>query len=297
MGREERGMHKLAQIETFIKVVELKSYTNVAKKLNISAVAVGKQIQMLEKQLGMQLFNRTTRNMSLTEPGAVFYEYCQKILNNWQEAAAVMANLKKEPSGHLKIISTLYCGEHYLVPHLPEFVKKYPKIRLSVELADRIPNIEKEGIDILFAITALDYPNLIQRRIFNSRFVVCAAPAYLQKHGIPKQPKALLKHHYIAHSGRLQHAIIFNAEEKITPTPTIELNHSGAMLSCAIAGLGVVNLHHFIAEKALSEGKLIELLPDYPQETTPIYLYYQQSNFLLPKIKAFVDFIAAKCSV
>ncbi len=287
-------MSKLAAIETFTRVVELKNYANAAKKLDISAVAVGKQIKVLEKQLGVQLFDRTARYVALTEPGKIFYEYCQKILFNWQEAETAMANLKGEPSGQLRIFSTLYLGEYLLTPKMPEFIEKYPKIDLNIELADRYPNMEKEDFDLLFGIIELNYPNLIQRKIMDSSFILCAAPSYLKKYGTPKIPKDLLKHRYIAHNQRNPDTLVFINQEKIKPTPILSLNHSQAMLICALKGLGIVNLHYFVAEQALKEGKLVKILADQFHVPSQIYLFYKQSNFLLPKIRAFVDFITSK---
>ena len=197
-------MSKLERLQTFVKVVEENSFTAAARHLRISNVAVTKQINALEDELGVQLLVRTTRKLSLTEAGRVCFEHAKILSNNLQEMEGLFSEMRSEPV-EIKVGCSPYLAETFLVPHLHEFLTLYPKISLTLEIYERIVELAKEGVDINIghnlAYISRDAQDIV-RSIGSTRYILCASPAYLEKFGIPKKPKDLLKHRYITHSMR-----------------------------------------------------------------------------------------------
>lgn len=288
-------MSKFERMDTFIKVIDSNSFSLAAKSLKISSAAVSKQISALEEELGVKLLNRTTRSLILTEAGRIYYDYCQKLLNMVREADSLVSHMRVEPSGHLHVISGRHFAETFIIPHLKEFMTQYPKVTINLELAERVPDISKENIDIVFGMSIHGPPDAIQKKIAMTRYVICASPQYLKKNGTPLTPKELLKHHYIAHSMRKpDNLITFKNGQQIYLNPILKLNDTEAMLQCALDGIGIVRLHDYMVEQAIANGKLVELLKKYSEPELPIFYYYQQSRYVHSKIRLFLDFIIDK---
>lgn len=288
-------MSKLENIMTFIAVVEQNSFVAAAKKQGISTAAVSRKITNLEAALGTELLHRTTRSLTLTEVGTLYYEQCKSALEGLAMAEAVIASSQQEPMGTLNITCAPYFAQQYLVPILPEFMANYPKLFINLELAERFPDLVQEKIDVLLGVSFEGPPELVRRRIGVTRYVLCAAPKYLEKYGVPKTPADLTKHHYITHTMRKPaNAIPYKNAKMIYVEPTLWLNDTGAMRECAIQGLGIVRLHDYMVANALQEKKLIEILPDFQEPELPVFLYYQPSRYLQPKIRRFIDFYLQK---
>ncbi len=202
-------MSKLNQLATFIQVAENSSFAKTARSMKLSTAAVSKQIGLLEDSLGVQLLHRSTRRVELSEIGQIYYEHCKRIMSELSEADAAISKTHQEPFGELKVTSGRHFGERYIVPHLADFIKSYPKVRINLELAERIPDLEKEGVDILIGMSLPGPPDSIQRVIEKTRYVLSASPAYLKKFGIPKKPEDLIEHRYITHSMRHPDDVIF----------------------------------------------------------------------------------------
>lgn len=284
-------MSKFEQIITFISVIEENGFAAAARKKGVSTAAISRQITALEKKLSSQLLKRTTRSISLTEIGTEYYQRCKNALNELHEAESAISNSKDEATGSLHIMANRYFAITHLLPRLAEFIRLNPKLQIHFQLAERLPNLEKEGIDILFGVSIEGTAELVRRRVATTRYVLCASPKYLKKRGRPKQPSDLIKHHYITHSIRKPNNLVsFKDGKEIYVTPTLWLNDSYAMRECAIRDMGIVNLHDYMVADAIKDGKLIEVLKEYQEPKKNIYLYYQQSRYLQPKIRRFIDF-------
>jgi DNA-binding transcriptional LysR family regulator len=166
-----------------------------------------------------------------------------------------------------------------------------PKLRVKVELAERFPNLAEEDVDLIFGVS-MDGPSaLVRRRVATTRYVLCASPTYVEKYGEPRVPADLSQHHYITHTMRKPDNVVwFKDNKEIYVEPMLWLNDSRAMCECAIYGMGIVRLHDYIVADALAEGSLIEILSEFAERKQPVYLYYQQSRYLQPKIRRFIDF-------
>ncbi|MGD9592065.1 MAG: LysR family transcriptional regulator [Candidatus Berkiella sp.] len=287
-------MNKLECISTFIAVVEANSFANAAKKLRLSTAAVSRQVSALEHTLGAQLLMRTTRRLSLTDVGVEYYEQTKRALEQLQLAQETVSGSQKEATGLLHVLSNRYFAHEFILPCLQAFMQQNPKLRIKLEVAERFPDLMQEDIDILVGISMEGPPTLKRRKIATTRYVLCASPSYLKKHGTPKTPADLANHRYITHHMRVpDNAIKLDDQQEIFLDPILWLNDSRAMCDCAIQGLGIVRLHDYIVNDALKSKKLIEILPTYHQVQIPVFLYYQQSRYLQPKIRKFIDFLTS----
>lgn len=288
-------MSKIEHLQTFVTVIDENSFAGASKKLGISNAAVSKQISTLEKEIGLQLIQRSTRRLSLTDSGKIYYEFAKKIVNDLSEMDNLVSEIRSEPMGRLKVLSQRFFGEKFIIPHLAEFLKKYPKISLELELGERFPEMEKEHLDLVIGMSITPSQNTIQKTIATTHYVMCASPSYLEKYGIPKRPKDMLQHHYINHSLRRPHNLIrFKDGEEILTPPYLLLNDTRAMLDSAIQGIGIIKLHHYMVKDALEQGLLKEILKEFGEPTQPILISYQPQRFVAPKLRHFIDFVTLK---
>lgn len=279
-------------METFVLVVENHSFQRAANKKKISSVAVAKQINQLEKGLKIQLLKRTTRSLTLTEAGKIYYESSKKILREMEEVDAMMANIVKEPQGPLRVTITPHFARTYVLPFLPQFLEKYPKILLNIELAERLPNLKEEGIDVLLGMSLSPSQDLIARKLGETRYVLCATPTYLKNHGEPKKPQDMTSHRYINHSMRREpFTLAFDKGQSVPVSTCLLINDTQTMFECALQGLGIVKLHYYVVKEALEKGKLKEILYSYREKDQPIYAFYQETKFVSSKIRFFIDFV------
>ena len=287
----------LRYIATFFEVVNRKSMVEAARRLKMTPAAVSKHIQALEKELGIPLLKRSTRHLELTPEGKIYYPHAKNILESCHKAEAALSQSKEEPAGILKVVCGSQFVDDYLLPHLKEFLSKYPKITLDLALSQSIPDLEKESIDVVVGFTR-DIPSTcIQRRLMTARWVLCASPDYLEEHGYPKKPIDLENYRLITHSNREQAGLItFPKGESVIILNTLTFNDTRAMRRSAIDGLGITLLHDYIVAGDIREGRLIPLLPKYMGSSDPITLYiaYLQAKQLHLKIRKFVDFLVEK---
>lgn len=291
-------MSKFDRLATFVSVFEEGSFAACAKKLKISPAAVSKQISLLEKELGFELMSRSTRRLALTDAGVFYFEHAQKILNEMAEIDALALEMRKEPMGILKIACERYFTESYILPFLTKFLNRYPKIQITLELIERIPNIEKENIDIVIGLGCTLSESSIQKTLGFTKYVVCASPAYLNEFGTPKHPLELKQHRYINHTERTPVNIFkFSEGQEFYLEPYLLLNDTKAMKTCAENSLGIVKLHHHVVKDALKAGTLIEILADYSESKEPIFVTYSPRKHIPPKIRVFLDFFNLKSSI
>ena len=288
-------MKHLDRIIAFVGVVQRNGFAAAAREMKISTAAVSKQVTALEDSLGVQLLMRTTRRLSLTEAGKVYFEYCEKILEEFREAEASVSQFRKEPRGRLHILCGPQFAERYLLPHLREFVEEHDKITLDIELAQRIPDFISENIDLVLGLALQGPPNCIQRRIATTYNVLLASPDYLKENGTPKKPEELIDHRYIAHSMRVQENLLrFGGGKEIHLSPVMSLNDIRSMVTLAKNGAGIIRVHHYVGEEAVKAGELVEILPEYRLTDIPIYLYYPERRHLPARIRRFIDFVIEK---
>lgn len=283
-------------LKSFVYVVEHESFAKAARKLSTTTSTISKHINKLEEILGLQLLIRTTRKMSLTDPGIRFYEQCKRILEEVDLAEDMMTQMHKAPSGRLNVVCGRYFAKTYLVPHLKEFLEIYPFIYLNLELAERMPDFESEDVDVLLGMSVpIEEGNIIQRRIMSTKYVFTASPAYLQLWGIPKHPRDLGRHRYLTHSMRKPNSLLyFKNEDPVQVRPYLQVNDAETLLQLTLQGLGIMKTHEYVVREAIDNGQLIEVLNSFSEEQIPIFLAYSQRRILSQKIRCFIDFVTER---
>lgn len=292
-------MRNLVQLMTFLEVVNRHSFASAARHLKITPAAVSKHIASLEKHLGVLLLKRSTHQLDLTHEGLIFFEHAKKIAETVEQAEAAISQTKEEPTGILRVVCGIEFANLYVFPHLEECQARYPKLQLHFELTQTIPDIEKEKIDLLMGFSKSIPPNCIQRCLIYTRNVLCASPEYLKAYGVPRKPADLINHQLIAHNRQSNNVLTFKNEDKIYFEAPICLNDTRAMKTCALANLGIVQLHDYIIEKELKTKELVEILGSYMDQNKniPLYVAYPQTNHVHINVRRFTDFILEKIKI
>jgi len=284
---------------TFARVVEANSFSEAARRLGISKSAVSKQIARLEDHLGARLLNRTTRRISPTEVGAAFYERCSRIVAEVEEAELAVTRLQVEPRGVLRVNAPMSFGILHLAPAIAVFMKRYPDMDIDLTLNDRFVDLIDEGYDLAIRIGTMADSSLIARKLAPSRLVLCAAPAYLRRRGLPVEPRDLAEHECLVYSLATGGDLWKFTDAKGAPHPVrvnarLRVNNGDVMRDIAASGLGLTVLPTFIASKDLEKGTLVPVLTDYHLPETAVSAVYPQNRHLSTKIRVFVDFLAGR---
>ena len=289
-------MDKLNSMAIFVEVVNGESFTAAAEKTGLSRAQVSKSVNQLEAYLGARLLNRTTRRISLTETGRIYFERCIAILNDIDEVEGIAGEQASKPHGRLTISAPTSFGILHLNEAIPQYMKQYPQVQISLSLADRFIDVVAEGFDLAVRIAALEDSSLIARRIAPCQRVFCASPDYLNRYGTPKVPQDLAIHQCLIYSNDLKPDTWIlhgpNGTESIKVNGPICADNGDILKAAAISGLGVTLLPTFIAGPDLGAGRLRQVLPDYCPPEISIYVVFPSRRYLSAKVKTFVDFLS-----
>ncbi|GAA3947032.1 LysR family transcriptional regulator [Allohahella marinimesophila] len=288
-------MERLSRVEFFLEIVRHKSFTGAANALGTSGSALSKQMQNLEAQLGVKLLNRTTRHVSLTEAGAIYYERARQALEDLAEAERQIQDLGAAPQGSLKISAPMSFGRRHLVKPFAAFAARYPEVHLQIDFDDRHVDLVSEGYDVAIRIASLADSTLVARRLADCPIMLCASPSYLQQHGRPETPEDLAGHRHIIYSRHgLQSDWLFehkDGRQGSVYRHAHMLANSAEMMSTAVAeGIGIGLLPIFAAAQQLKAGTMEQILADY--KTIPdrgIYAMYPQNRYLSAKVRLLID--------
>lgn len=285
-------MWTIEQLVTFKMSAELQNFSRVADKLDISAAAVGKQIKTLEDDLGIQLFYRTTRRIELTDAGAAFYERAKTILAEIDVTNDLLANQRGVATGNLKVICSVFYGEQKICPIIPKFLKTYPHLTLDIELADRLPDLEAEQIDVSVGlIGGILAEHYVRRKIDEDRNILCATSAYLKKHGMPKKVSDLARHTFIVHSKRYNPDQLTLGGETVHIQPVISTNSTNAMIQFCLQDMGITQVHGQTVKSYIKNHLLVEVLPACSEPLQPLYVHFKRAQYLQPKLRVFIDYL------
>jgi DNA-binding transcriptional LysR family regulator len=287
-------MDRLTQMATFVKAVELGSFSAAADELNLSAQLVGKQVKMLEQHLGVPLLNRTTRRQSLTDFGRAFYQRAKMILADMQAAESLAAVTRGTPSGRLRINAPVTFGIRTLSPRLLEYMVRYPQVSVDLTLSNELVDIVDNGYDVVFRIGELANSGLKALPLMPYQLVLCAAPSYLARRPPITSPWDLQQQECLgfAFSDGRTHWSFDGPEGRIDVpiTSRLTINQGDPLLSAAVVGLGVVLQPMELVGDALRDGVLVRLLPQYPVPTSPMHMLYAPDRRMTPKLRSFLDF-------
>ncbi|WP_144631051.1 LysR family transcriptional regulator [Bordetella genomosp. 13] len=290
-------MENLNALRVFVRVAETRSFTEAAKRLGLTSSAVSKAITRLEQELGVRLLHRTTRSVGLTNDGASFFEHCLQVLAQIEDAENALNRTTSRPHGRLRVHMPVGFGRRVIVPALSRFLQHNPDLVLDAELSDRNVDLAYEGIDAAVHIGEPADARLIARKLCNLRFVACASPEYLARHGAPQTPEELDRHHCLAyvlmHTGRYREWQ-FTKDGKAYPKTVsgrLNINNAESLLEAACSGLGIAMISNFIAADAIRDGRLRCILTDFVSIGPPVSVVYLPGKQLSPKVRAFVDFL------
>lgn len=294
----------LSDLAVFVRVVDTQGFSAAARAMGLTKSAVSKRINRLEKQLGLRLLQRTTRAMSLTEAGRVLYERAAQGVALLDESARLAAGLVEAPRGTLRVTASVTFGKRCLAPLIPEFLARYPEIELQLTLLDRFVDLVDEGYDVALRLTRKPPEQVVAKALMPVRYRLCAAVDYLKGQEI-ETPADLAGYnclHYglreFGNEWRFQRGNDENKEEaRVRVTSNVVVNNSEVVRDLLLAGMGIGLVWNYAVDREIAEGRLVPLLPDWspvgPFGQTAYALWLPQSH-LPPKIRVFVDFLAAR---
>ena len=291
---------------TFVSVINEGSFAAAAKKQCISPSVLSKRISRLENQLQVQLIQRTTRSMSLTESGKIFYEHCKRINAEINEAATELLLHHKNPSGLLRINAPMSFGQVHLMPAVNDFIKLYPDIQIELILGSQYANFIHNGLDLAIFIKDLPNTHLIRSRKITVRSTgVFGAPSYFKNCGIPKTPSDLINHNCLIYQSEPDNHLgigqkfewrFGNLEGKKTVpvSGNLRINSSQALVKAAVAGIGLVKLSSFMVTEELKCGNLRSVLDDFCEHDIDIQAAYPNQRYLPSKVRVFIDYLVER---
>jgi len=291
-------LDRFNELKVFVSVAENGGFAKAAARLRSSPPAVTRTVAALEQRVGVQLFNRTTRMVSMTEAGRRFLEHARRILTDLDVAESELAGESTMPSGHLTITSPVTMGRMMLPSIVTDFLHAHPHVTAKVLLFDRITNLIEEGIDVGLRVGQLPDSSLIARQVGEVRRILVASPAYLSKNGTPKDPTDLKRHSMIAFTGLLPNREWVFGEGKtarrLMLKPRFEINDAAAAIASAEGGGGITIALSYMVARKIGERRLQQVLGSFAPSAVPVQLVYPESRLVAPKVRAFVDYAAPK---
>jgi len=290
-------MDRIGDISLFLRVLDLGSISAAARSLELSVAVASQRLQRLERQLGVRLLHRTTRRLHATPEGAALAERGRGLVEDLDALATDLRQSGVGASGTLRLTTSASFGRQYLSPLLPEFLRRHPRVRISVDLDDRVQDLVRVGYDLAIRIGTLADSRLVARRIAVNRRVLCAAPAYLERHGMPATPADLAAHECVILIGSLGRQDVWpiidrdGREVAARVDGRFESNYGEVLRDAALAGLGIALLSTWHVCDDLRAGRLRQVLPDCRVAETGIHAVMPQRRLVPLRVRAFVDFL------
>lgn len=287
----------LEPIAIFTHVARAGSFSAAARRLGISKSKVSTQVADLEHKLGVQLIQRTTRSLSLTEAGTLLYKQGEELLRDAEQSVASVHNLNDATRGVLKVGISQSFGTMHIIPALPAFMEKHPELELQISLLDHKVDVVNEGLDLLLTMSEQLPLGMVARPLMKCQFILAAAPEYIAKHGTPERPDQLVNHNCLVYHGEWHEHSVWQFQKaedycEIGVTGNFRVDNAPALKSAAISGLGIVYLASYLLEGEIESGRLVPILRDWRlTHHLPLQAVYPRRKHLAPKVSAFIEFI------
>ena len=292
-------MDRFEAMRTFVQVVDSHSYTQAALQLNLHKSTVSQHVQQLEEQLGIRLLTRTTRAVAPTEEGLLYYKHALAILQQMDEAEAQLRMGSNSPAGYLRVDVPSAMGRQVFAPEIRGFLERYPRITLELSCSDRSVDLVQAGIDCALRGGRLADSGLSSRLVGGLRFVLCAAPHYIERYGLPLAPDQLARHFQVgfvlASTGKLRPVTLLRDGHTVEVDVPARLvtTDSAATLSAALDGVGLVVLSEFVASHYLTSGSLVRVLPGWRCPSLPLQLVTPTLRKRAARVQVFMDWAHA----
>jgi len=291
-------MDQLGAMRAFVRVVQMGSFSAAAREQDTTQATISKKVAALEKKLGAKLLSRTSRELSLTEVGADYYENCVIILSELDEAEAQVRSQIALPSGVLRVAAPVVFGRQFMAPILVEFLNAYPEIKVDLMLNDKHIDLIADGVDVAIRAKQLEDSTLVARHLFNNPLVVVASPEYLQKNTKPQNPDELKNHNCIVYS-MLKSINIWHFEQgnnnmSVPVTGSFRCDNGDVILQLVLDGAGIAQLPVWMVDEHIRSGKLAMVLEGYISKPLPFNAIYPQNRYVPLKVRCFIEYLKQK---
>lgn len=290
-------MDRLQAMEVFTRVVESNSFSKAADMLELPRGSVSNIVRSLEEHVGARLLNRTTRQVSLTDDGALYYERCVRILSEIADAESLLSEKRSGPIGTVRVDTSGTIAKALLLPAFEDFYRKYPHINLRLGLTDRTIDMIQDGVDCVIRMGNLEESSLVARRIGEARITTCASPAYLKAHGTPKTLEDLSQHrgvNYVSsRTGRtFPFEFVVDGEAVTVPmNGVLSVNDGSAYITAGVLGYGIIQPSRFMVSELIADGQLQEILVEYRTPSTPLSILYPHRQNVSSRVRAFMEWL------
>ncbi|MCX2889911.1 MULTISPECIES: LysR family transcriptional regulator [Pseudomonas] len=289
-------MDQIHLMKVFVAVGELESFAAAARRLDISPAAVTRAVSALEDQLGVKLLLRTTRSVRLTEAGGRYLEDTRHILASIHEANEAAAGINGTPKGDLAVTAPILFGKKFVMPCIVRYLQQYPEVDVSAYFLDRVVNMVEEGMDVAVRIGPLPDSGLKALRVGRVRRMLCAAPEYLARHGVPKHPSDLAGHAVIGTTNLSPRAGwrfgVTDEPTLVRMKPRLTVTSNDGAIAAASGGLGIARLLSYQVADELASGQLQVILAEYEEAPWPIHVLHRESKYGSAKVRSFIDMLA-----
>jgi LysR family transcriptional regulator, regulator for bpeEF and oprC len=294
-------MDRLRALQYFIAAAEEHSFTGAARRLEVSIPAVAKLVAAFERELGARLFDRTPQGLTLTADGENYLEACRPVLEQLAAADEALTGAAARPRGVVVVGIMAQLMQHCILPALPRFHARYPDIQIDIRVVNRVADVDSGSVDLFVLMGWPEHPDLVHRRIAQTRQFTCAAPAYWAAHGIPKLPRDLEHHVCLAYRNPQGTVIDLwqyerGAEvESVAVSGWLTSNHRDVILDLVLAGEGVARISDLSSHDLVASGRLVPVFPDWEmQDAPPVNLLYRPNHRRTPRVRLFIDFLVER---
>jgi len=291
-------MDKLRALQYFVAAAEERSFTGAARRLEVSIPAVAKLIAAFERNLGARLFERNPQGLTLTADGENYLDACRPVLEQLAEAEEVIAGAAARPRGVLVVGIMAQLAQHCLMPALPQFRARYPEIQVDIRVVNRVADVDSAAVDLFILMGWPQHPDLVLRRIAQTRQVTCAAPSYWAARGVPQRPRDLERHDCLAYRNPEGTLIdLWQYErggelESVAVGGWLMSNHRDIILDAVLAGEGIARISDLSSRPYFASGQLVPVLPDWEmKDAPPVNLLYRPNRRRTPRVRLFVEFV------
>jgi LysR family transcriptional regulator for bpeEF and oprC len=296
--RPLKAMDQLSAIRAFARVVEAGSFTRAAASLDMPNATMSKLVQELEAHLGVRLLQRTTRRVTVTPEGQDYYAKAVRVIKDLEDIDSSFNIARSKPKGHLRIDAGGSPARDVLIPLLPDFLARYPDIRIDLGVSDRPVDLISDNVDCVIRGGPLDSSSLIARQIGHAEMVTCATPGYLKQFGVPAYPEELKHGHKLVGylSTRTGRAFPFRFRQKgenteIATDYRVGVNESNAHLAVCVAGIGIVQTFAYAVDSLLRDGTLVEVLKEWRPSPYPFHVVYPHNRHVTQRLRVFIDWL------
>ncbi|MCK6265670.1 LysR family transcriptional regulator [Vibrio sp. ZSDE26] len=279
-------------VSEFVAVAETNSFTGAAKKRNTSVAQISRRVSSLEDRLAVKLLNRTTRKVTLTEAGQLYFQQCKHLVEGLELAEIAVTQMQTSPKGLLKITAPVTYGETHLAPLLHQFLDQYPQVDLELQLTNQRIDLLEQGVDVAIRLGRLEDSSLVAKRLAQRQLYICASPTYLEQSGEPHTLSELSHHSCLVGSLEYWRFKEQGKERSLRVSGRIKCNSGLSLLDAAKRHFGLVQLPDYYVSEALESGELVEVLSDYRDDKEGIWAVYPQNRNLSPKVRLLIDFLS-----